>query len=125
MRGSRATAILAGLRNVGPAASASMAGLLGFGGPKRLLLTFLAMTTATEAGLRDIVDVALVALYVVVSSILVSVPVLVVVVAGERAEAIFTRAQTWLSEHAVGLRVWVSLSVGGILVVDGLVRLIA
>ena len=33
VRSTRATAILAGLREVGPAASASMAGLLGFGGP--------------------------------------------------------------------------------------------
>ena len=47
--GSRANAILAGLGNVRPAAAFSMAGLLGFGGPKRLVLTFLAMVSVTGA----------------------------------------------------------------------------
>jgi hypothetical protein len=100
-----------------------MAGLLGFGGPKRLLLTFLAMATVTEAGLREIVDVTLVAIYVVVSTLLVSVPVCIVIVAGHRADVILVRAQTWLSEHAGALRVWLSLGIGGVLVIDGLLRL--
>lgn len=124
-RSSRATAIFAGLRTVGPAASASMAGLLGFGGPKRLLLTFLAMAATTEAGLRGIVDLALVATYVVVSTILVSVPVGIVIVTGDRADAIFARGQSWLSEHAGALRVWLSLGIGSVLVVDALLRLFA
>lgn len=122
-RSTRATAILAGLRTVGPSASASMAGLLGFGGPKRLLLTVLAMATVTEAGLHGIVDVGLVAIYVVVSTLLVSVPVFIVIVAGDRADVIFSRAQTWLSKHAGALRVGLSLGVGGVLVIDGLLRL--
>ena len=58
-----------------------MAGLLGFGGPKRLLLTFLAMASATAAGLGDIVDVILVAVYVAISTLLVSVPVGIVILA--------------------------------------------
>ena len=92
--GSRATAILAGLRNVGPATTFSMAGLLGFGGPKRLLLTFLAMASASQAGLRDIVNLTLVSSYVVISTLLVSVPVGIVVLAGDRADAIFARGQS-------------------------------
>ena len=124
MRSSRAAAIVGGLGNVGPAASFSMAGLLGFGGPKRLVLTFLAMASVTDAGLRDIVDVPLVAVYVVVSTALVSVPVGIVVIAGERADAILARGQSWVSEHATALRKWLSLVIGGALVVDGLVRLL-
>ena len=124
MRSSRAAAIVGGLGNVGPAASFSMAGLLGFGGPKRLVLTFLAMASITEAGLRDIVDIPLVAGYVVVSTMLVSVPVGIVVIAGEHAAAILARGQAWVSEHASALRKWVSLVVGGALVVDGLLRLL-
>jgi hypothetical protein len=124
-RGSRATAILAGLGNVGPAATFSMAGLLGFGGPKRLLLTFLAMASATEAGLRDIVNLTLVAVYVVISTLLVSVPVGIVIIAGERADVTFARGQSWLTEHAGALRVWLSLGIGGALVVDALLRLFA
>ena len=124
VRSSRAAAIVGGLGNVGPAASFSMAGLLGFGGPKRLVLTFLAMASITEAGLRDIVDIPLVAGYVVVSTMLVSVPVGIVVVAGEHAATILARGQAWVSEHATALRKWVSLVVGGALVADGLLRLL-
>ena len=124
-RGSRATAILAGIRDVGPAATFSMAGLLGFGGPKRLLLTFLAMASATAAGLSDIVDVILVAVYVVISTLVVSVPVGIVILAGDRADVTFARGQSWLKEHAGALRVWLSLGIGSVLVVDGSLRLFA
>ncbi len=122
-RSTRATAILDGLRTVGPAASASMAGLLGFGGPKRLLLTVLAMATVTDAGVGKIADAGLVAIYVVISTLLVSVPVCIVIVAGDRAEVVFVRAQTWLSEQAGAVRVWLALGIGGVLIIDGLLRL--
>lgn len=122
-RSTRATAILAGLSNVGPAATFSMAGLLGFGGPKRLLLTFLAMSAASDAGLRDIVNLTLVAAYLVISTILVSVPVGIVVLAGDRADVWFARGQAWLTEHASTLRVTLSLGLGLALVVDALLRL--
>lgn len=122
-RGSRATAILAGIRDVGPAATFSMAGLLGFGGPKRLLLTFLAMASATAAGLGDIAEVILVTVYVAISTLLVSVPVGIVILAGDRADMTFARGQSWVSEHAGALRVWLSLGVGTALVVDALLRL--
>ncbi len=122
-RGSRAAAILTGLHNVGPAATFSMAGLLGFGGPKRLLLTFLAMSAASDAGLRDIVNLTLVAAYLAISTILVSVPVGIVVLAGDRADALFARGQSWLTEHASTLRVTVSLGLGVAFVADALVRL--
>ena len=124
-RGSRSTAIIAGLHHVGPAATFSMAGLLGFGGPKRLLLTMLAMASATEAGLRDLVEVTLVAVYIVVSSVLVLVPVGIVVLAGDRADATLARGQAWLAEHATALRVWLALGIGAALVADGLLRLLA
>jgi hypothetical protein len=123
-RGSRATAIFAGLHNVGPAATLSMAGLLGFGGPKRLLLTFLAMAAATDPGRRDLVGLSLVAVYVVVSSILVLVPVGIVLLAGDRADEAFARGQSWLTEHAAALRVRLALGIGAALVVDGLLRLL-
>ena len=123
-RSSRAAAILDGLSNVGPAASSSMAGLLGFGGPKRLLLTFIAMSAITDAGLRDVVDATLVVVYVAVSTMSVSVPIGIVLVAGDRAAAILARGQSWLSGHAAGLREWISFLVGGALLVDGLLRLL-
>ena len=79
---SRASAILAGLGNVRPAAAFSMAGLLGFGGPKRLVLTFLAMASVSEAGISDVEDLTLVVVYIAVATVLVSVPVGIVIIAG-------------------------------------------
>jgi hypothetical protein len=124
-RGSRASAILARLSNVRPAAAFSMAGLLGFGGPKRLVLTFLAMASVSEAGLRDGEDLTLVVVYIAVATALVSVPVGIVIVAGERAAVILERGQSWLTDHAVALRVWLSLGIGAALIVDALLRLFA
>jgi hypothetical protein len=121
--GSRARAILAGLGNVRPAAAFSMAGLLGFGGPKRLVLTFLAMASVSEASLRDVGDLTLVVVYIAVATVLVSVPVGIVIVAGERAAVILERGQSWLTEHAAELRVWLSLGIGAALIVDALLRL--
>ncbi len=124
-RGSRAGAILAGLGNVRPAAAFSMAGLLGFGGPKRLVLTFLAMASVSEASLGDAENLTLVVLYIAVATALVSVPVGIVIVAGERAAAILERGQSWLTDHAVALRVWLSLGIGAALIVDAFLRLFA
>jgi hypothetical protein len=122
--GGRASAILAGLSHLGPAASFSMAGLLGFGGPKRLVLTFLAMASVSEATLGDVGMLSLVALYIGVATALVWVPLGIVVIAGERAAAILGRCQTWLTTHAALLRVWLSLGLGIALVIDGLARLL-
>ncbi len=123
--GSRANAILAGLGHVRPAAALSMAGLLGFGGPKRLVLTFLAMTSVSEASVGDVADLTLVLVYIVVATVLVWVPVGIVIVAGERAAVILERGQSWLTTHATALRVWLSLGIGAALVVDALLRLFA
>ncbi len=123
--GGRASAILAGLGHVGPAAAVSMAGLLGFGGPKRLLLTFLAMASVTEASLGGVENLTLVLLYIAVATVLVSVPVAIVIIAGERAAAILARGQSWMTTHSAQLRVWLSLGIGAALVVDGLLRLFA
>ena len=43
---------------------------------------------------------------------------------GERAAAILLRGQSWVSEHSTGLRRWLSILIGGALVVDGLLRLL-
>ena len=102
-----------------------MAGLLGFGGPKRLVLTFLAMASVREASLGDVESLTFVVAYIAVATALVSVPVGIVIIAGRRAAVILGRGQSWLTEHATSLRVWLSLGIGAALVVDGLVRLLA
>ena len=47
------------------------------------------------------------------------------ILTGDRADAIFARGQSWVTEHAGALRVWLSLGIGGVLVVDALLRLFA
>jgi len=119
---SRSAAILAGLAHVKPAAALSMAALLGFGGPKRLLLTLLAMAAVTEAQLGKPADATLVLLYIGVATILVTVPVGIVILAGERAAEILGRGESWLTEHATVLRVWLSIGLGLALMGDAIVR---
>ena len=67
----------------------------------------------------------LVAVYIVVSTAVESVPVAVVIVTGERADENFARGRSWLVEHGDALRTWLSLGIGGALVVDALLRLFA
>ena len=121
-RSSRSAAILAGLQHVKPAATLSMAALLGFGGPKRLLLTLLAMAAVTEAQLSTPADTTLVLLYIGVATVLVTVPVGIVILAGERAAEILGRGESWLTEHATELRVWLAIGLGLALIGDAIVR---
>jgi hypothetical protein len=102
-----------------------MAGLLGFGGPKRLVLTFLAMASVSEASLGNVEDLTLVVVYIAVATALVSVPVGIVIIAGERSAVILARGESWLTTHAAVLRVWLSFGIGAALIVDALVRLFA
>jgi hypothetical protein len=124
-RSGRGAAIMAGLRHVRPAAACSMAGLLGFGGPKRLLLTLLAMASVSAANHGHAADFTLVALYIGVATVLVWVPVGIVVVAGERAALMLERGESWLTTNAAILRMWIALGFGAAVVVDGLIRLFA
>ena len=103
---------------MGPAATFSMAGLLGFGGPKRLVLTFWRWRRSARRACATSSTSPWSRLYVAVSTVLVSVPVVVVIIAGERAAEVLARGQTWLAEHATLLRVWLSLGLGVALVVD-------
>ncbi len=120
----RESATLARLGRVGPVAVLSMSVLLGFGGPKRLVLAFLAMTSVSQADLGYLEDVTLLVLYVAVATLLVSVPLGIAVVGGRRAAAIIDRGESWLKNNALALRVWIALGLGGALIIDGLVRLL-
>jgi hypothetical protein len=120
---SRVSAIMASLRHVQPAAACSMAGLLGFGGPKRLVLTLLAMAWVNSAGHGYVGNLTLVIVYIVVATVLVWLPVGIVLVAGERAAIMLERGESWLTSHARSLRMWLGLGLGVALVVDGLTQL--
>ena len=90
--GSRASAILAGLgkRSAGRSVLDGWAARLRRA--ERLVLTLLAMASVREASLRDVDDLALVVVYIAVATALVSVPVGIVIVAGERAAVASLRA---------------------------------
>ncbi len=119
----RTAATVARLGHVRPGAVLSMAALLGFGGPKRLALAFLAMASVSNADLGDLEDLTLLALYIGIATLLVSVLVGIVVIGGSRAAAMIARGESWMQAHAVQLRVWLAIGFGGALVLDAIVRL--
>ena len=83
------------------------------------------MGSVSEASLGDVADLTLVLIYIVVATVLVSVPAGIVIIAGERAAAIVESVQAWLTTHARELRLWLSLGIGAALIVDALLRLLA
>jgi len=103
----------------------SIAGfLLGIGGPKRLLLTGLAATTITTAGVRDAEEAALVVWYCALATVLVWAPVSVYVLLGERAVGIMTRAQQRLARRQPGVKVYALLVLAGVLTLDAISLLV-
>ena len=99
----------------------SIAGfVLGIGGPKRLLLTALAATAITTAGVRDAGEAALVVWYCALATVLVWVPVTVYVLLGDRAVGVMTGAQQRLARSPAGVKVYASLVVAGMLILDAL-----
>ncbi|MDH3755323.1 MAG: GAP family protein [Acidimicrobiia bacterium] len=67
----------------------------------------------------------LVVSYVVIATALVWASVGFVILAPNRAAPILERTESWVSTHARGLRVWISLAFGAALLADGLLRLVA
>jgi Sap-like sulfolipid-1-addressing protein len=99
----------------------SMAGfLLGIGGPKRLVLTALAATAITTAGVSDAEEAALVVWYCALATVLVWGPVLVYVLLGDRAVGIMTRAQQRLARRQPGVKFYALLVLAGMLIIDAI-----
>ncbi len=92
--------------------------VLGIGGPKRLLLTALAATAITTAGVRDAGEAALVVWYCALATVLVWGPVIVYVLLGDRAVGVMTRAQQRLARRQPGVKVYALLVLAGILILD-------
>jgi len=119
----RTSAMAARLHDVGPGAALPIAALVGFGGPKRLVLAFLAMASVSNADLGDVESLTLFVLYVAVATLIVSIPIGFVIVGGNRAIAAVGRGEAWLDTNSGLLRVWVAIGLGGALLIDGLLRL--
>ena len=99
----------------------SLAGaLLGIGGPKRLVLTALAATAITTAGVGVADEAALVVWYCALATVLVWGPVIVFVFLGDRAVEAMTRAQQEVARRQPGVRVYALLLVAGLLILDAI-----
>jgi hypothetical protein len=99
----------------------SIAGfLLGIGGPKRLLLTALAATAITTAGVGDAEEALLVVWYCALATVLVWGPVVVYVLLGDRTVGIMTRAQQRLARRQPGAKVYALLVLAGMLILDAI-----
>ena len=123
MKHSRTKAILARLGHLRPATAFSMGCLLGVGGVKRLTITLFAGATIAVAGLIPAEEAALGALYVVIASVLVWLPIGVYLIAGRRADAWTESTQAWLIANEQRITAVVTLVFGALLIGHALLRL--
>jgi Sap, sulfolipid-1-addressing protein len=120
----RGSALLARLERLTPGVAFVAGGLLGIGGPKRLTISIVAATTLGAAGLTTSAEVGMAALYVLLASVLVWVPVAVYLVAGSRSEAWMESAEAWMAANQQSFTTVTLLVFGVFLVTDGLVQLV-
>lgn len=99
--------------------------LLGIGGPKRLLLTALAATTITAAGLGASGKAALVVLYVALATAVVWVPVILFVVLGARSVALMKGAQGEVARRQPQVTYYALLLLAALLAIDAIVVLVS
>ena len=93
-------------------------------GAKRLALTILAATSVALDDLAPVENAGLTVLYVVTSTLVVSIPVTLYLILGARADDLMTRSRAWITANE-GLLTFVSaLALGGLIVLDGIVRLL-
>jgi Sap, sulfolipid-1-addressing protein len=102
-----------------------VAGLaLGVGGPKRLVLTGLAAASITAAGVSGAGEAALVLWYGALATVVVWLPVLAALTAGDRAVDLLDSGFRWLTEHQRSVTVCVLIVVGLFLTTQGLVLVV-
>jgi Sap, sulfolipid-1-addressing protein len=102
-----------------------VAGLaLGIGGPKRLVLTALAASSITAAGVDSAEAAALVLWYCGLATVVVWAPVLAAILLGDRAVDLLDRGFRWLTRHQRAVTVSVLLVVGLYFFAHGLALLV-
>lgn len=92
--------------------------LLGIGGPKRLVVTALAATTITTAGLSDSGEAALVVFYGAIATIFVWVPVIVFLLFGDQAVGRLKSAQENAARRQPHVAVYALLVLAALLAID-------
>jgi Sap, sulfolipid-1-addressing protein len=94
-------------------------------GPKRLGLTLLVTATIAGGNLSTFGATGLTAVYVVVATVLVTVPVVLAIVFGERGERWMLNVEHWLSAHKRPLTFYPVTILGVLVTVDALFGLAA
>ena len=122
---SRSQAVLERLRRLRFGTALLAGALLGIGGPKRLVLTFLAAATIGSAGLgSSSEELALAIFYTGVATVLVWFPISFFVLAGDRVVRLFASAQQQARLHQRAVTFWPIVVLGLALIADALVRLV-
>jgi hypothetical protein len=119
----RTQAVLARLERVRSTTVFGIGVSLGIG-TKRFAITLVAAASIASDDLGPFEEGALAALYIVVATIVVTVPVAVYLIFGARADVIVARSRAWLTTHAREFTVGSLLAIGALLFLDGLVRIL-
>jgi len=93
-------------------------------GPKRLTITLLVTASVSAADLSGTENVTLTLLYVVIATALVSVPVVLAIVFGPRAEAWMREVQVWLTAHRRPLSYYPLTILGVLVIIDATLILV-
>jgi MFS family permease len=119
----RTEAVLARLERVRPPTVFGIGVSLGIG-TKRFAITLVAAASIASADVGAVEEGALATIYIVVATIVVTVPVAAYVVVGPRADELVARSRTWLAGHGREFTFGSLLSIGVLLLLDGLVRIL-
>jgi hypothetical protein len=120
----RASAVLDRLGRVTAKTAFGAGLLLGIGGPKRLTVSIVAATAIAAGALTTRQEAAQAALYVLLGSVLVWVPVALYVVAGSRSRRWFAASEEWLTRQERLIVTVLLFLFGVLLVVDALRKLV-
>jgi threonine/homoserine/homoserine lactone efflux protein len=94
-------------------------------GPKRLGITLLVTATIASGDLGALAITTLTAVYVIVATALVTVPVVLAIVFGARGEEWMLGVEHWLSAHKRPLTFWPLTILGTLVTVDALFALVS
>ena len=111
---------MAGVDTLSPVKAFGLGILLAGVNPKNLILTAGAAAGLAQLGLSASDAVVAIAVFVVVGSLTIVVPVLYALIGGERARATLDSAKAWLSEHNAAVMAVLLLVFGVDLIAKGL-----
>jgi hypothetical protein len=120
----RTEALFASLARLTPGIALGIGLPLGIGA-KRLIITIVAAATVAVGGLAPDEEVGLGVLYIVLATLTVWTPVAVYLFLGTRADAFVARSRSWITAHERMFTFASALALGGLFVVDALVRIVA